>query len=163
MSVRLILPVLLLLVPPATREPSIRRVPRVVDPRFADRQRLCAEDSAATAVPLPNDEHRSVQTILGPALLELQIHQLGDSFTAFSKARRHLRALLRARPRALTRFPNWAEGTPFRSWGLLGSIHYTRNRTGRLETVGNHLCITDSIGVTWWLRLEIVDVWPDSS
>jgi hypothetical protein len=32
-----------------------------------------------------------------------------------------------------------------------------------MEVVGNHLCVTDSTGVTWWLRLEQVDVWPDSS
>jgi len=163
MTVRLTLTILLLLVPLATKEPSIRLVPRVVDRHFAERRRLCTEDSAATDLPLPNDEHRSVQDFLGPALLELQIHQLGDSFLAFAAAQRHLRALLRARPRSLSRFPAWAEGTPFRSWGLLGTIHYTRDRTGRAEAVGNHLCTTDSTGVTWWLRLEVVDVWPDSS
>jgi hypothetical protein len=131
MTVRLTLPVLLLLMSLATQEPSIRLVPQVVDRHF-------------------------------PALLELQIHQAGDSFAAFPKARGHLRALLRARPRSLTRFPNWAESTPLRSWSLLGTIHYTRARAGRVEAVGNHLCITDSTGVTWWLRPEAVDVWPDT-
>lgn len=162
MRARLVLPLLVLLWPPARQEPDIRFVPQVVDRHFADRSRLCAGDSATSAVPLPNDERRSVLAFLGPALLELQVHQAGDSFAEFPTAREHLRALLRARPRAITRFPNWAEGTPFRTWGLLGTIHFTRDRVGRLEAVGNHLCVADSTGVTWWLRLEAVDVWPDA-
>lgn len=160
MYTRLILLLLFLPVPAAIQEPIIRLVPQVVAPHFAQRSRLCAEDSATTALPIPNEARRSVQALLGPALLEIQIHQVGDSFAAFDKARDHLRALLRARPRALTRFPSWAEGTPFRTWGLLGTVHYTRGRTGRLEVVGNHLCTADSTGGTWWLRLETVDIWP---
>lgn len=151
---------LLLFLSLTTQEPSIRLVPRVVDPHFPERQRLCDEDSTTGGVSVPNDERRSIEEWLGPALLELQIHQLGDSLRAFPTARDHLRTLLRARPRSLTRFPGWAEGTPFRTWGVLGTVHYTRGRTGRVEAVGNHLCISDSTGVTWWLRVEKVDVWP---
>ena len=155
-------PLVALLSPPAGQEPDIRLVSRVVDRHFADRSRLCPGESATAAVPLPNDERRSVQEFLGPALLELQVHQMGDSFADFPAARDHLRALLRARPRAWTRFPNWAEGTPFRTWGLLGTVHHTGDRVGRLEAVGNHLCVADSTGVTWWARLEAVDLWPDA-
>jgi hypothetical protein len=58
-------------------------------------------------------------------------------------------------------FPNWAEGTPLRTWGILGTIHYSRHHQGRFEVEGNHLCVVDSLGTTWWLRLEAVDVWPN--
>lgn len=151
---------LFLPVPLSTQEPSIRLVPRVVDPHFMQRSRMCGQDSATSAFPVRNDHRRSVQAILGPALREIQVHQVGDSLAEFSRAQERLRALLQARPLALTRSPNWAEGTPFRTWGLLATIHYSHNRSGRLEAVGNHLCLADSTGVTWWLRLEAVDVWP---
>ena len=144
-------------------EPAIRLVPRAIDPHFAERQRLCLEQSTITGFPLANDGRRAVQDFLGPALVEMQVHQTGDSLVAFAKLESHLRALLQARPKSLTRFPNWAESTPFRSWGVLGTVHYTRDRTGRVETVGTHLCVTDSTGVTWWMRLERADVWGDGS
>jgi hypothetical protein len=155
--------VLVVLAVAVSQEPAIRFVPQTVDRDFATRTRLCSAASAGTSDPVSNDQRRSVQALLGPTLLELQVHQMGDSFTTFAPVRDKLRALLRARPFGLTRFPNWAEGTPFRNWGLLGTIRYTRGRTGRFEAVGNHLCFADSAGVTWWVRLEVVDVWPDSS
>ncbi len=145
------------------QDPSIRFVPRVVYPDFAQLHRLCADDSMGVSAPRPNDERRSVQALLGPALVELQIHQMGDSVTSFPRARDQVVGLLRARPQSLTRFPNWAEGTPFRNWGIVGSVHYTGGRASPFEVVGNHLCMADSLGGMWWLRLEAVDVWPDSS
>jgi len=88
---------------------------------------------------------------------------MGDSISAIPRARDHVAQLVQARPHGLTRFPNWAEGTPFRDWGIVGSVRYTGGRSGHFEVVGSHLCMADSLGETWWLRLEAVDVWPDSS
>lgn len=160
-SPRRTLPVLLLVLL-AIQEPPIRLVPQIVDPHFAQRHRMCVEESTTTAAPLPNEERRSVQEFLGPTVLEYQIHQLGDSLRAFAKARDHLRTLLRARPRSLSRLTHWAEGTPFSTWGILGTIRYAQDRAGRIEVVGNHLCVSDSTGGTWWLRLEAMDVWPEA-
>ena len=102
MTLRLTQPVLLLLLAFGTEEPPIRLVPRVLDPHFAQRHRLCAEASPTAAAPLSNDDRRTVQEFVGPALLELQVHQIRDSFTVFAKAQEHLRDLLRDRPKSLT-------------------------------------------------------------
>ena len=158
----LLLAVLLLLAPTDHQPVPIRFVPRVVDTRFAERSRLCEDGPASTMAPISNDLRRSTAAVLGPALRALQVHQLGDSLTEFPKVRQHLRTLLRARPRFLARYPTWAEATPFRNWGILGTVRYSGGRSGPLEVVGNHLCVADSAGVRWLLRLEAVDLWDTS-
>jgi hypothetical protein len=162
-DVRLPVSIVVLLVPLAVHEPPIKYVPLTVDVHFAERLRLCSGDSTSGGYPVMNDQRRSIQQLLGPSLVEIQLHQLGDSLSPFPKARAHVRDLLEARPLSLSHVPNWAEGTPLRSWGIIGSVHYSRDRVGRLEAAGNHLCVVDSTGVTWWIRVEAVDVWPDDT
>jgi hypothetical protein len=79
--------VVLLLVQVAPQGPAIRLVPQLVDRHFAERRRLCAGEATGTGFPVSNDTRRSVQEFLGRALVELQIHQIGESLMAFSKAR----------------------------------------------------------------------------
>jgi len=145
----------------ASPDLHIRHVPRTVDPQFHQRTRLCAEQAPSNAGPQPNDQRVTVQTFLGPALREIHLHQLGDSLAPFPTARATLRALLAARPRAFSPFPHWAEATPLRAWGLLGTVHYVGHSSRRIEVAGRHLCVADSLGVLWWIRLEAVDVFPE--
>jgi hypothetical protein len=140
--------------------PPIRHAPRVVDRGFATRVSLCHAVPANPGGVRTNDSKLSAAEILGPELLELQVHQLGDGLADFDAAVSHLRRLLAQRPRIVSPQTPWAEATPLASEGILGTLRYTHGRTGRFEAAGMHLCFQDSAGAFWWMRLAAIDVWP---
>ncbi len=139
---------------------SIHSVPRTVDPHFASRIRLCiqAHDSGGSGT--QNDSGQSVAEFLGPALREIDVHQVGDSFPGFPSVASHVRQLLSTRPMAFSRYSPWAEGTPLGVHGILGTLQYRNGSTGVIEIAGQHMYAQDSLAKTWWVRLEAVDVLP---
>jgi hypothetical protein len=138
----------------------IRHVPRVVDAQFATRLTLCPGAPASGGMSRANDARRSVAQLLGPELIELQVHQIGDSFPDFGKVVSHIRGLLNRRPQHLSRSIHWAEPTPLAAYGILGTLRYTHGRKGWIEIAGLHVCAQDSAGRFWWIRLAPVDLWP---
>jgi hypothetical protein len=140
--------------------PPIRLVPRIVDPQFATRLDLCPTSPRSVGTFEDNEARRSVAELLGPEVVELQVHQVGDSLRDFAKVANHIRHLLAQRPRFISRFPPWAEATPMEAEGILGTLRYTHGRTGRFEFAGIHLCAEDSTGKAWWIRLAPGDLWP---
>lgn len=64
------------------------------------------------------------------------------------------------RPRFISNYIPWAEATPLAVEGILGTLHYTEDRSGQIEIAGVHMCLQDSTGTSWWIRLAAVDVWP---
>jgi hypothetical protein len=149
---------LLLLQAPAAG-PPIRYVPRLVDSTFTRRTTICPGANAAAAGPRSNDSRRPVADLLGPAA-SVEVNQVGTGFARFSAVRRYLTGLLAQRPRTSYISVPWAEGTPLREWGVLGTVHFTGGADARFEAVGPHLCIVDATGVGTWWRLAPVDVWP---
>ncbi len=140
--------------------PPIRYVPRLVDHEFATRSVLCKNAPTNHAVGQSNDAKLSIIEWLGPELREVQVHQLGNDVRDFNAAQNQIRRLLARRPRFLNHFSPWAEATPLATQGILGTLRYSDDRTGRFEIAGVHLCLQDSAGVFWWIRLAEVDVWP---
>ena len=140
--------------------PRIRHVPRVVDPGFATRFALCPNAPSTGGAGESNDDRRSVAELLGPALVEIQVHQVGDGFADFGAVEAHLRWVLARRPHAVSHYSPWAEATPLATSGILGTLRYADGREGRLEVVGTHVCVQDGTGTVWWTRLTPVDVWP---
>ena len=140
--------------------PRIRHVPRVVDTQFATRSSLCPDAPVSGGTSEGNDARRSVAEFLGPELVELHVYQVGGGFPDFGAVAAHLRWVLAQRPRSVSRYSPWAEGTPLAAAGILGTLRYTRGRGGRVEVVGVHVCLQDSAGTTWWMRLAPIDVWP---
>jgi hypothetical protein len=139
----------------------IRRAPRTVDPHFSRRVRLCptAPDSAnALLALLGNDSVQSIEQFLGPALIEVAVHQIGDSFPGFAAVEAHIRWVLAARPRSFFKYSPWAEGTPLRENGILGTLKYSNGATGSLEIAGLHVCAQDSLMRTWWIRVAPGDL-----
>lgn len=155
-----VLAVALMAVSDSGSEPPIRYVPRVVDAGLASRYHLCPDAPASGGANVANDARRSVAELLGPELVEVQVHQVGDGFRDFGAVEAHLRALLARRPRVASRDTPWAEGTPLAAGGILGTLRYPGGREGRIEVAGVHVCAQDSAGTFWWMRLAHVDVWP---
>lgn len=143
-----------------TRGPPIRYVPRVVDRDLAGRVTMCKGAPASYGTIQTNDAKRSVAELLGPELLEVQVHQIGDGLAGFDSAANHIRHLLTRRPHFLGKYPPWAEATPLGVQGILGTLRYSHDRRGPIEIAGMHVCFQDSTGVFWWTRLAEVDVWP---
>jgi len=140
--------------------PPIRHVPRVVDTGFATRSSLCPDAPSIGGAVEANDARRSVAEFLGPELVELQVHQVGDSFQDFGAVATHLRWILAQRPQFVSRYAPWAEGTPMGAAGILGTLRYTEGSAGRVEVAGVHVCVQDSTGTVWWIRLAPIDLWP---
>jgi hypothetical protein len=140
--------------------PRIRHVPRVIDRQLATRYNLCPHEATDAAVSQTNEPHHSVAEFLGPELLEIQVHQFGRSFRNFGRVASHIRDLLGRRPRSFSRLTPWAEATPMAGAGILGTLRYTHDRTGRFEIAGVHACVEDSAGTFWWIRLAPGDLWP---
>lgn len=139
----------------------IRYAPRTVDPHFSSRGRLCptAADSANARVTLlDNDSMQSIAQFLGPSLIEVAVHQIGDSFPGFPPVEAHIRWVLAARPQSFFKYSPWAEGTPLRENGILGTLKYRSGATGSLEIAGLHVCVQDSLTRAWWIRLAPGDL-----
>ena len=140
----------------------IVHVPRTVDPQFATRLSLCPNAPMSGGAIRANDAQRSVAEFIGPDLIELQVHQVGDSFPDFGAVARHVRHLLARHPRFVSHFTPWAEATPLGAVGILGTLRYTHGRQGRIEIAGVHMCIQDTAGTVWWIRLAPVDLWSQA-
>jgi hypothetical protein len=140
--------------------PPIRWVPKIVDHQFTTRFDICPTSPRSVGTFEDNEARRSVAELFGPELIELHVHQVGDSLRNFTKVASHIRHLLAQRPRFVSRFPPWAEATPMEADGILGTLRYTRGRTGRFEIAGIHLCAEDSSGKASWIRLAPGDRWP---
>ena len=157
MRTTLALAILLTTLPAA--DPPVRHVPRIVDREFAARTTLCRDAAAASQGSVRTNEAKlSLAEWLGPDLVELQVHQTGAELVDFGAAASHIRRLLARRPRFLSPFPPWAEATPLAAQGILGTLRYTGGRTGRFEIAGHHVCLQDSGGAFWWVRLAEVDI-----
>lgn len=145
---------------PLSEAPPIRHVPRVVDVHFASRLRLCPQAPARGGMGQANDRRQSIGEFLGVDLLDIAVHQVGDSFPDFPSVQWHIRHVLAQRPREFSRYSPWAEPTPLAANGILGTLRYAHGRSGRLEIAGSHLCLQDLRGRVWWVRVGPIDVWP---
>jgi hypothetical protein len=143
-----------------TAGPPIRYVPRLVDRDFSARHILCKGAPDTPGATRTNEARLSVAELLGSELVEVQLHQIGEGFADFSAAIDQVRRLLSQRPQHLSNYSPWAEATPLASHGILGTLRYTDDRSGRLEIAGVHMCLQDSTGTYWWIRLAAIDIWP---
>jgi len=143
-----------------TAGPPIRYVPRIVDRDFTARVILCKGAPGTPGATRTNEARLSVAELLGSELVEVQLHQTGEGFADFSAAVDQVRRLLSQRPQLLSNYTPWAEPTPLASQGILGTLRYTDDRSGRIEIAGVHMCLQDSTGTFWWIRLAAVDIWP---
>ena len=139
--------------------PRIRYVPRTIDHAFTTRIHLCKSAPDTPGAIQTNEAKLSIAELLGSELSEIQVHQIGQGFADFNAAADHIRDLLRQRPRVLSKYTPWAEGTPLAVQGILGTLQYSGDRFGRIEIAGVHACLQDSIGTFWWVRVAVVDLW----
>jgi len=141
-------------------EPRIRYVPRTIDHAFTTRFHLCQNSPDTPGAIQTNAAKLSITELFGSDLIEIQVHQIGDGFADFNAAADHVRDLLRQRPRVISKYTAWAEGTPLAVQGILGTLKYGRGRSGRIEISGVHACLQDSTGTFWWVRVAALDLWP---
>jgi hypothetical protein len=137
----------------------MRHVPRTVDSSVTRRDRLCPGARDMGGVIQGNDARRSVAEVLG-AITQVDVHRFGPGFADFVAVQTYLRRQLAQRPRAFYQYTPWAEPTPLGAAGVFGTLHFANGSAGIFEAAGDYLCVQDTSGVHWWLRLAPLDIWP---
>jgi hypothetical protein len=142
----------------AGQNPPVRHLPRG-DSTLGATIALCSGAPYIGGTSRANDARLSISELFG-AVTEVDVHQFGAGFVDFAAVQTYVHRQLAQRPRTLYRYRAWAEATPLAGSGVVGTIRFTAGSEGRLEATGIHLCIEDTSGVYWWIRLAPSDLWP---
>jgi hypothetical protein len=122
---------------------------------------LCRDAPAVPGFSRINDDQLAGSDI-GGGIDVINIQAVGSEFQesgGWPTVESYVRTAIVQRPLKVFRYNPWPDEDKSRL-GITAIVHFRSGLTGRLDAVGQHLCVADPNGAFWWWSVAPRDVFP---